>query len=274
MLGLFASPAAGGEKMLTLVYTANSFGKYNPCQTCTHGMLGGLGRRASYFMQMRKADDRAVFISGPFEFRPLPGVKQRDAVADKGIAPALAEAYSLLHYDLMVTTASESQWLGGSGAKAPAGLLQLGDKPSVVMLSRAGLRIGVVLFPESDAPESQYAGVAEAVRTVRPQADMVLGVSSWGERAENKFLDSGGAGLDMLLGSGSGMGYGCHSMHQGKPLWRRPVVDAWGTLQVDVLAKPSPGEGWTDGREYTSSIRWMDETLPLDPKVSAIFSWF
>ena len=277
---LSAGPAgASGDKqpLLTLVYTANSLGEFRECPVCGAAAQGGLGRRSTVFHEMHDAAaDRTIFIAGPNEFAPM--VVRKPESPD--LARALAQAYGMLGYDLGVVTPQEKSWLDSAGAQLPGSWRPLGATAQTVVLQRAGLKVAVVLFPDADfakepaKAEQVRAAVQAEAGKARSGADVVVGVSPWGDAGEKLLLDSAPGAFDLLLGGGKGLGYGVRSTADGRTLWARPPFDGRGMVRFDILALPQGQErSWKEGENISTAVKMFDWDIPQDSVLANVFSW-
>jgi len=268
--------AAEAPPLLTLVYTANSFGVFRACPVCGSQALGGLGRRATVFRELREEfGDSALFLAGPYEFAPV--VVRRPESPE--LARALARAYGLLGYDLGVVAPAEEGWLAASGAAPPPRWRVLGDRPQTVTLARAGVRVAVVLFPAAD-PAREPARTRELLDSVRTEAlvsragaDLVLGAGPWGEEGERMLLEAAPGVFDLILGAGRGHGQGVRPMAQGRTLWLRPPFDGRGLVVCQVRALPQgPDRAWRSGIEYEAGVRMLEQGIPEAEAVTQVFN--
>jgi hypothetical protein len=279
VLFLSTGRAQAGEQnpLLTLVYTANSLGEFRECPVCGAAAQGGLGRRATVFKEMKAAGgDRTLFVAGPYEFAPM--VVRKPESSD--LARVLAQAYDFLGYDLGVTTPQETEWLASAGAKLPGVFRPLGKEMQTVVLDRAGLKVALVLFPaadlakETDRGQGLFAAARAAAAKARPGADLVVGVSPWGEAAEMALSESAPGAFDILLGAGKALGYGVRPLAGGRTILVRPPFDGRGLVRFDLLALPAGSDRvWIDGKAYRAEVRMFDWSIPQAPEVVNFFSW-
>lgn len=267
---------AGRVPLLTLAYTANSLGEYRACPVCGHEAVGGLGRRATVFEELRaQGGDNTILVAGPYEFTPIVVRTPRSPE----LARALAQAYARLGYDLGVATPREREWLAAAGASLPGAWRSMDGGPHTEVMDRAGVRVAVVLFPVAAAGSSpaEDAGMVEAVlaeaRRARSRADLVLGVSSWGEKAEGAFLAAAPGAVDLLLGAGQGRGYGVRSIPGSRTIWVRPPFDGQGVALVSIFSMPGSRDGdWEPGRGVEARVRTLSGDIQENPAVVSMFT--
>ena len=275
LLTVTLSSAWADGPLATIVFTGNSFGEFRACPTCGHGAVGGLDRRATLFDRIRAEAPEALFIATGYEFASY---STRRKVRPEVMEP-LADVYGRLGYDLGVALPLEARIMGDAGATMPSGFVTLGDEPFTRVFERGGLRIGfVVLGRKADAykpaGEKALQAALNAAGALRPSVDILVGVSTWGERDEVAFAKNHPGTFDILLGSGVSAGYGVRALGDGATVWCRPMFDGRGLVRLDVLALPEAGQPWRDGREYASQMYELGVEVASDADISAVFSWY
>lgn len=277
-------PVAGAcaeEPLLSMVYTGNTLGTFQPCPTCEQDKsLGGLGRRSTFFKQFMAShsrSDKVLILAGGHEFLPFRVRSKFPA----GFASALVKAYGLLPCDLGYVTARERDWLREDGAEPPKGwLVADGDRPKQTVLAKGDMRVGVVIFPGLADPLSRPSAAVEAecaavCGKLRDEVDLLIAMSPWGERAERVFLDKFGPVSDILLGSGPAVGAGLRPMLDSRVLWVRAQFDGRYIPVLKILDRPAFGKGWAwmVGANYDFSVIPMDDEVRIDPVVNNVFAW-
>ncbi|GAB6175597.1 hypothetical protein JCM16814_04880 [Desulfobaculum senezii] len=278
-----ALPAGGGTvraglQPLAVVFTGNTLGLYDACETCSREGIGGLGRRATVFGDIRQEyGSRTVFIGAPYEFMHF---RKGAQGASTAVARALVEAYGMLDYDLLCLAPREAAWLEGEGVLPQRTQWAVArNAPMTRVISRGGWRIGVVVFPVAkatykgpDAPTMQ--AVADAAQGLRPEVDIVLGVSAWGETPEQKFMAQYDEAVDVLLGSGPGMASGYRLSPGGSTLWLRSNFDGRGVLRLVVAGDFLAANGrYVVNQHFRVANIPLDGRVKYDTAVSNLFSW-
>lgn len=272
-----AGGQASAAESVAVVFTGNSLGWYNACDSCGRGGIGGLGRRSSALQEIRETyGDRSLVVGGPYEFRSFLKAQAEGSEAE---AKALAKAYGMFDYDLLCLSPDERMWMQKHVGSIPEGWETLQDRPQTRVLEAGGLKFGFVLFP---MPQQAQAGahadmarwVTASADELRREVDIVLGISPWGERAERNFLREHDDAFDVLMGVGPGMGSGYAMSPGGKTVWLRSFFDGRGILLLEIMddfvANP---QNFAGGGSFRVTKRELDGSVKYDPVVSNIFSW-
>lgn len=262
--------------LVTLLFTANSEGAFEPCPVCGGSALGGLARRATALARVRaQGGGRVLTLAGGHEFTPF-----RAAPAGEGTARALAQAYAAMSYDLGLLSARDHDWLRGAGAAPGPGWLAPAPEPRVRLLDAGGVRVGVLVLPHkadiyAPAEPEAVAAVVRAARELRPQVDLLVGLGVWGWQGDATLLEAPEADFDVLLSSGPGQGTGVRAVRGGRTLDVRPDYQGWSVIRLDILGFPEArgGRVWTAGAHYSATKIKLDATIPADEAVSAILAW-
>jgi len=193
----------------------------------------------------------------------------------------LVQAYQRLGYDLVVLSPDEEKLLRRAGATIPDNWITAGPRTGMVDLEKAGLRIGVVIFPLLDPPVDKPPGVLmrqveDKARRLRERSDLVVGISTWGGMAEKRFLKQTGPVLDILLGSGPGPGLAGGLFADKRTFWTRPVSRGKTVSAVGLAEMPRPGEDWQWVKEKNIHLlhRPLDDAQPPDASMDALFDNF
>lgn len=270
-VGLGTSPATAGG--LTLVYTANSHGHVKPCPTCGAAAAGGLARRAAVFADIRasQAGAGALFLAGPDEFSP-------DAEAAKdGAKPAnLVAAYEALGYDFGCLTRAEEDWLAAAKLKAPRDFLPIGPVPRTMVLDKGGHKVALVVFPRApeagEVPEASRKAVVQAAADALAEADLVVGLSSWGLARDEAFLNADAPALDIVIGGGPGQGQVGKVVGKGRVLLVHAYARGMAVGRVDIPEMPARTSDWTwqPRRNVFPTTVLLGDAIPGDPEMAAI----
>lgn len=272
-LVLSANLAWAQAPLAQLFVTGNSLGKFRACPTCGQYAEGGLDRRFTVFEQHR-GEPNGLFVSLGYDLGSYVKSEQPETAAAK----PMVEAYNLLDYDLGVLTPLDVDYLKRAGATAPEGFVPQGGASEIRIVERSGVRLGFVIFPAAKEPyagpsEDEMRDAAQAAERVADQVDLVVGLSSWGERGELAFMKNHPEAVDMLLGSGPATGVGARPSPDGRTLWGRSSFEGRSVVRVEVLERPAPGQQWAEGRSFRSEVLPLDISIRGEGKISALFAW-
>ncbi len=237
-----------------------------------------MARRATALKEFREsaADHPLFLLSGGHTFAPLDG-----SAPDARLRAALAKAYSRLDYDLGLLTPAEAGLLRAVKAPIPANWIVLDDTVKVRLLSKGKITLGIVIFPtladDAQAAPSQAMrkAIAVAANDLRDRADLVVGMSTWGVQAEQNLLDGAPLPMDLLLGTGRGLGFNGRLMNGDTLLWMRMFDKGKALQRIDVLALPGKsGTDWRQGQTISWSTIPLTEKLYPDPGIGELFAPF
>jgi hypothetical protein len=213
------------------------------------------------------AKGQTLIIAGPYEFISDDG---KDHALPEAFVP-LVKAYEALGYDAGAVSPAEAAKFSSLKTAAPKGWQVLDQKePKTVILDSPKGKVGVVFFPEAkkpgDDPSPQTVqAINRVIKDLRPQVKLVVGVSPWGVQTESDFLEKSKPDLDVLLGSGGGVGFSAKPSEGGKTLWMHTYSKGKAIYTVDVLAWPSGKEfKWESGTNYATQALVLDDTFTPD----------
>lgn len=276
VLVLAAGTARAADPVLTIAFSGNSYGYYDPCPTCGPEKLGGLARRATYIRNLRTQPPTAgktLIVAGAWEF--LPEVSA--APPEPGKLPAVATAHERLGYDVMAVTPAEVKLLADHKAAVPQGAVTLGREPATKILTIGGKSVGVVFFPMPDdisapVPEKLMDATARAAATLRGKTALVVGISPWGAIDEEAFINTRTGAVDVLLGSGGGSGFPSRTSKNGKTLWTRAYIKGKTINRLDLLALPGASDfTWKVGDNFMAKVQPLDAAFPQDAAIEKLF---
>ena len=190
------------------------------------------------------------------------------------MAQTLVMAYARLGYDAGYVTPGDAKELGDA---ASAILKERHDNVGTVVsriVEKEGKRFGLVFLPElpdsgKGPTEAQMDAVMGEAEKLRPQVDLVIGLSPWGYQGEIDFLDrtKDKGGLDVLIGGGHGSGNRGKVMAGGRTLWMRPFPK--GKAVSVMWFEKLPGRGiapvWKENENAGFETIILDEQVPQEP---------
>jgi len=240
--------------------------------------LGGLPRRATYFEQLRaETPQEAVLflVAGPHEFLPQ---SEFDTVPSLVFAPGLIDAYEMLGYQRVYISPQEKDWLEKYGEQPlPDFFRTLDDAPFTEVVEVDGLRVGVVGFPVPpqffEPSQQDVDAIVQAARSLQGQADIIVGISSWGRQRESFYLQHAEPVLDVLLGSGPGSGMRGVIEGAGSTYWVRSLTKGKYMLVLDINRLPD-GAGqrqWKSPGTIRDEFVELGSRIPDDQQVRALF---
>lgn len=173
-----------------------------------------------------------------------------------------------------VLSREESKKFSALGRLAPRGWHSPQDKePVSVILDTPGGKVGVVIFPEAkkagEAPgEDISRAVSRAAKELRPQVKLVIGVSPWGVTAENEFLEQARPDLDVLLGSGDGVGFSAKNANGNRTLWMHSYTKGRALYVLNILDWPvEKNFKWDVDKNFTTQAIILEDHYAPDPEM-------
>lgn len=195
---------------------------------------------------------------------------------EEAYAP-LVKAYDSLRYDAGALTPAEAGKLASKGIAAPNGWVTLDPKePRTQFIDSPKGKIGVVFFPMSkkvgDGPtEDQAQAINRKIKELRSQSVMVIGVSPWGVQAESDYLEKTRPDLDVLLGSGPGVGFSAKPYVGGRLLWMHCYSKGKAIYTLDLLTMPGDRNfKWEMGSNYTTQALILDDKIQPDQEMTEL----
>lgn len=188
---------------------------------------------------------------------------------DEAYAP-LVKAYDTLRYDVGVLAPAEVKALAAKGLTGPAGWVALDKEPTTKIIDTPKGKVGIVLLPMAkkagDGPsEEQTQAIARKIRELRPQVTLVAALSPWGVQAESDYLEKVRPDIDVLLGSGPGVGFSAKPANNGKVLWMHTYSKGKAVYTLDLLALPGDKNfKWEMGSNFTTQALVLDEKIQPD----------
>ncbi len=227
---------------------------------------------------MRAVDagkQKPLFIAGAYEFISDDGHEHALPQA----YPPLVKAYDMLRYDAGVLSPAEAKNFADMKIAGPQGWLTLEAKaPVVKMLTTNVGKVAVVFLPVGKKPgdgptPDQEQAIARALKDARSQARLVVGVSPWGVQAESDYLENAKPDLDVLLGSGSGVGFSAKPAQASRVLWMHTYSKGKAIYTVDLLALPGEkGFKWELGTNYLTQAVVLDDTYTPDQAMTGLLA--
>lgn len=189
----------------------------------------------------------------------------------------MAKAYALLGYDAGALTPAEATLLEKNGATMPESFGVLGPAPAVTTIRIGDIPIGIVRFPDvpkgaQSIPPELAARTAEAAATLRGKVRLVVGLSGWGSTDEAAFIRAHPGAVDVLLGSGPGLGSAGSAVADGKTLWSRAYTQGKTVNRIDIFSLPdSDAFTWKPQTGFHAEVISLDDHYAADPEIQKLF---
>jgi len=243
--------------------------------------MGGLARRAALIASKKQDTDPAtvrLFVAGPYELQDIDENKSPSATV-----PRIAgQAFAALENDAMMLTPADAAVLGADMPETLKAWVTPPGKVASKVIERKNLRIGLVFFPALATPETSPSdadmnAVRKEARNLRPNVDVVIGVSPWGFAAEKAFLEKykgEDQPLDVLLGGGQGSGSRGKLEADSTTAWVRPFSKG---KSVSVVRLENISDRHAESyRKHESDVRFdlaiLDDKAPVDPEMDTLLA--
>jgi hypothetical protein len=209
-----------------------------------------------------------VFISAGNEFLDPTRSTQDPKKTTKEWCESLTKGYNELGYTYGVVTKAEKAWFDENCA-VPEGFSAYSDMLSTSIIEHGKYKIGIVNFPELPpgmdmVPEIVSKELMEAEAKLRPKCNLVIGLSPWGVKVEQKWLGVTSQNYDIVYGTGPGSGIPSKHVNADKTLWLRPYPKGMLMNIVHMREWPSIGEKITWQRGKTALLG----TIKLEPSIA------
>ena len=225
--------------------------------------------------EMDPNGQRTLFLAGANEFlMPEGSMEQTPDV----LASPFAKAYEMLGYDRVYCTAREAAWLEKNSGPLPSFLHPVGEEVGTDIISVGNSKIGLVLFPElePDAREPRQSTLREiknAAKELRPEVNLLIGMSPWGISLEQQFLNTSDPVFDIILGAGPGRGLVGELSQTDSVLWARAYSKGKYLQFIHVFAWPDPGHNpkLVLEQNVAVEIKPLDEETPEVREIRKLF---
>ncbi len=195
-----------------------------------------------------------------------PAAKADPIYPAKEKATLALKAYDYLKVDAGRISPYTAKWLKKTVGDIPAGFSIVDDDPRSVTLKTKAGEIAILFFPVGENPgrtpsEDQYEEVLKAGRKLKFSADLVIGISPWGMKAEHDFLTRAQGVFDCLLGGGEGPAF-AQSINGVAPgvLWARSDVSGRAINVITIQELPPHGQpgNWLEGVTFKASLTYLE----------------
>ncbi len=188
---------------------------------------------------------------------------------------AVREAYTLMKIDAGYLSAAEETAFRACGG-APERCVMVAESPVVRRLGAGGLRVSLILFPplpdEAERPSEKMLQTLLAVARKEAGADLVVGMSPWGFKAEGFALQRLSEAFDVLLGSGAGAPFPLEVTDFAPGIvWSRSDRDGRYVIELTFYSLPDPHSAephsWTRDIDVTAREWPLSQHIPNDQAV-------
>jgi len=268
-----AAPFSALAPAARIIYTADTLGHVQPCRTCGNTSQGGLARRATLLPKLAAEHARSLVVAGPNEF--YADRSDTDAEQAATFAPALHQAFGRMPYTAVyVSPAAMADFQRHGLPPLPHGVSVV-DTPVTEIFRMGAMTAACVFLPagtdKNGGPTPEQVLTAQtAAREAAVKADVVIGISPWGMRAENFLAPSLTGYFHIVFGGGPGIAVpGQASGNAGVPgpLWVRSDRRGRAVSVVDIFSLPAAGSAWLDGIHFSSRLVFLEPDVPCDPVV-------
>lgn len=257
-----------------IIYTADTLGYIQPCQTCGGASQGGLARRAALLPKLAAEHAQPLVIAGPSEFY-ADRLEADEAHAAK-IGPALHAAFGRMPYTAVYVSPVAMADFQKHGMAALGNGVVVADKPVTELFRVGGMVAACVFLPaglgEDGGPTPEQVLAAQvAAREAAAGADVVIGISPWGMRAENRLAGEFAGYFHIILGGGVGIavpGQASGGAGAPGPLWVRSDRRGRAINVVDIFSLPATGSAWLEGIHFSSRLVFLEPELVEDSAVA------
>lgn len=257
-----------------IIYTADTLGYTQPCQTCGGASQGGLARRAALLPTLAAEHARPLVIAGPNEF--YADRMETDEEHAARLSPALYAAYGRMPYTAVYVSPAVMADFHTRGVAVLGNGVAVLDKPVIEMFRAGGLAAACVFLPaglgkDGGPTPEQVLAAQVAAREAAAGADVVIGISPWGMRAENALAGEFAGYFQIILGGGVGIavpGQASGDLGAPGPLWVRSDRRGRAVTVVDVFSLPAAGSAWLDGVHYSSRLVFLEPEMAEDAAVA------
>lgn len=253
-----------------IIYTADTLGYLHPCVGCGGSSQGGLARRVALLPKIAAATVNPLVIAGPDEFYADREAPSGDTA--KAMGHVLHEAFSRMPYTAIYLSPAAVRDMKTHSLALPPNGVAVASEP-VTRVFRAGNLAAACIFLPSGTGGSgepgpdQILAAQVAAKEAAKTADLVIGISPWGMRAENSLAASFTGYFHILLGGGHGIalpGQATGDLGTPGPLWVRSDRKGRAINVLDIFSVPAHGSPWLEGVHFTARLEFLALSLPED----------
>lgn len=211
-----------------------------------------------------------LYIGGPLELS-----KKNKPMPDKKLKPVI-EAYKLLNLSVAYMTPVEYQAMQTAGIAVPKSWVDVQGLASKIITTSKGQKIGFIFFPMLKKgvvtpPPDMFMNIDKQVEKLKPETDLVIGLSPWGYMPESGYMATAKNPVDILLGSGPGLGLAGRAQRQGESYWTRSYSKGKAVIELILFSLPGHNKAhWKMKKNIESKIVSLLQKFQPDPKVEQL----
>lgn len=207
----------------------------------------------------------------------FPDTSEAEDANQGKIAPnRISQAYTALDITCGYLSLAASRWFGKS---IPPHFLPVADHPVTRRFLCGNVSVAVILFPslptESVQAEKKPITAALKAATAVSDADLIIGVSPWGFRAEHGACPALAKRFHVLLGAGEGAPFAAETLPQSPSLlWSRADHNGRSLMVLDIMDLPRSGieTAWEPGLSFTAREVVLTAAIPEHPEIKRLLS--
>ena len=189
----------------------------------------------------------------------------------------LLKVFKELNYDLGVLPRRQTDTFSGPEKKQIPEWIEQNDSIQTKTMDYQNHTVGILIFPslKEQNTEKEFKKINRKIiqkaKSIRPQVNILLGISTWGNSRENKFLKNNPAVLDILLGSGRGPHITGNLFNKNQTVWARPLTKGKTLNQITIPEWPEKGEKitWQPNKNIMTNFIVLNNDIPADSEISA-----
>ncbi|MFW6415415.1 MAG: hypothetical protein ACOCZ2_03775 [Thermodesulfobacteriota bacterium] len=181
-----------------------------------------------------------------------------------------------LNYDLGVTCGRTSEFLATQEKELLPGWVEQTEAVQSRVLDYQDHTVGILVFPRLKGHNTKRGlqkiqrQIVEKAKSMRPGVNILLGISTWGNSRENKFLENSPPVFDILLGSGSGPHVTGNFLNKNQTLWIRPLSKGKTVNRITISQWPEKDKKitWKPNKNIFAKLIALNDDITPDSKIS------
>ena len=214
-------------------------------------------------------------MGGGYEFF---AAKQTQTSADDSLA-RLGQAFAALKYDLLTLTPEEQAALKSADIELLPTWHALSAQAQVITQKVTDGTLAFVLFPATatnDPTEATMAALAKLATELRASKayNLLIGLSTWGQAAEDLFITKHGQTFDIIFGAGDGLSFSGQYLQDDQLLWVRPSIKGKAINSIILPTLPVAGEKttWIPDKSISTAVHSLNDSIASDQELVNILT--